>query len=64
MTIAGVWVAVKIWTPDNNNSKGLCAMWQYQTWQVTALIICIIFIVAFCRIRKGILDHPRETHLD
>lgn len=28
------------------------------------MIICIIFLVAFCQIRRGILDHPRETKLD
>lgn len=59
----GIWVGALIWD-GRVGAAGLCTHWQYQTWQGASIAICFVFIFAFFKIRRGILDHPRETHLD
>ena len=64
IVVFGSWLYYLQFGTQEIQSWNLCKQWQYQVQQVSSLLVCMFFGVAFLQIRKGILTYPRVTQLD
>lgn len=63
MSVLGVWVFIQI-SQEQLVDDHLCMTWQYTVYHLFSIFTCLMFVLAFFRIRRAILEHPRDTELD
>ena len=63
LVVLGIWVFI-LMSDHQLKDDLLCMTWQYNVYHAFSIFTTLMFLVAFFRIRRAILEHPRDTELD